>query len=195
MSQSIILASSSPFRKQLLQKVVKNFETFSPDIDESVKANEPPEQLVRRLAIEKAKASANVFQHGWAIGSDQVALFNANILGKPHTVDNAIAQLRQFSGQTVQFLTGLALYDIEFDRYQYHLERFNVIFKALSDEQIKAYIAKEMPLNCAGSFKSEGLGITLFESLDGRDPNALIGLPLIALNELLSNWEFDLLLQ
>lgn len=193
MKYPLILASSSPFRQSLLQKFNLPFSTFSPDIDESAKQNESPQQLVKRLSEEKAREAINHFDQGLVIGSDQVAVFDDQILGKPHNKENAIKQLSLFSGQTVTFLTGLCVYDITSDKAKTLIEPFEVVFKALTQEQIEAYCDAEQPYNCAGSFKSDGLGICLFEKLTGDDPNSLIGLPLIKLSQLLAEFNLDIL--
>ncbi len=194
-SRQIVLGSQSPFRRQLLEKLNIPFTTLSPNIDESRQEGESPEALVKRLACEKAKAIYNVMrcnedpqsEQSLIIGSDQVAVFGEQILGKPHTEENAINQLKLFSGNKVSFNTGLALLDTSDHSLQVELDIFHVHFRHLTDDEIKAYIKAEKPLNCAGSFKSEGLGITLFEKLDGDDPNSLIGLPLIRLCRMLTN--------
>lgn len=193
MKHPLILASSSPFRQSLLKKFNLPFDTFSPDIDESPLKNESPTQLVARLSELKAREALNHFQHGLVIGSDQVAVFNEQILGKPHTKENAIKQLSLFSAQAVTFLTGLCVYDIASNRTKTIIEPFDVTFKQLSHSQISAYCDAEQPYNCAGSFKSEGLGICLFEKLTGDDPNSLIGLPLIKLSQLLGEFDMDIL--
>jgi len=193
MKHSLILASSSPFRQSLLQKFNLPFETFSPDVDETPHSNETPNDLVKRLSELKATAAVEHFDQGLAIGSDQVAVFNGQILGKPHNKENAIKQLSLFSGQTVTFLTGLCVYDIDTKQSKTLVEPFNVTFKTLTTAQISAYCDAEQPYNCAGSFKSEGLGICLFEKLSGDDPNSLIGLPLIKLSQLLAEFGVDVL--
>ena len=193
MTARIILASTSVFRQSLLQKFNIPFEVCSPEVDEAAIENETAEALVQRLAQTKAQAVVKQGKSGIVIGSDQVALFNGQILGKPHTRDNAIAQLMGFSGQKVQFLTGLALVNSETAETQVTVETFDVYFRDLTEKQITHYVDAEQPLNCAGSFKSEGLGICLFKGFEGRDPNSLIGLPLMALNEMLLNWEIDIL--
>ncbi|XQF93600.1 Maf family protein [Pseudoalteromonas espejiana] len=193
MKYPLILASSSPFRQSLLQKFNLPFSTFSPDIDESAKQNESPEQLVKRLSEAKAREASNHFDQGLVIGSDQVAVFDGQILGKPHIKENAIKQLSLFSGQTVTFLTGLCVYDITSNKAKTLIEPFKVVFKTLTQKQIEAYCDAEQPYNCAGSFKSEGLGICLFEKLNGDDPNSLIGLPLIKLSQLLAEFNLDIL--
>lgn len=184
---ALYLASTSTYRRQLLSKLTAQFHTAKPDVDETPLANESAEQLVRRLAIAKAQAVVAGLNTGLVIGSDQVAVFNNDIIGKPHTAKNALAQLRRFSGNCVTFLTGLALVNAQSGNVQVIVEPFNVSFRKLTDAEIIAYIDKEQPLDCAGSFKSEGLGISLFSKLSGDDPNSLIGLPLIRLNQMLLN--------
>lgn len=183
--QPLILASSSPYRQALLEKLCLPFSCASPDIDESQQPGETAQQLVRRLAQSKAEALKHQFPGALIIGSDQVAVLGQHILGKPGTRENAIQQLTACSGKKVTFLTGLALHDNQSGSTQVDIAPFHVYFRTLSDSQVRSYIDKESPLNCAGSFKSEGLGITLFEKLEGEDPNALIGLPLIKLTTML----------
>lgn len=189
----LTLASTSPFRKSILDKLTLPFNTISPNVDETSVEAESAEQLVERLAIAKATAGAQQGATGYVIGSDQVACFDNDILGKPHNHENAIAQLTRFSGKCVTFYTGLCLYHVPTNKSEHLVETFNVHFKELSHEQIEQYLLAEQPYNCAGSFKSEGLGILLFEKLEGRDPNALIGLPLIGLAELFNQFNQDLL--
>jgi MAF protein len=193
MHYPLILASSSEFRQSLLQKFNLPFDSFSPDIDETPLEEESPEELVVRLSELKARAAQKHFSKGLVIGSDQVAVFNKQILGKPHNKNNAIKQLSLFSGNTVTFLTGLCVFDIITNTTKTLIEPFSVTFRTLSEEQIIAYCDAEQPYNCAGSFKSEGLGICLFEKLNGDDPNSLIGLPLIKLSKLLSEFGVDVL--
>jgi MAF protein len=194
MSENLWLASTSIYRKALLEKLTPNFNTAKPEVDETPLPGETAMALVERLAIAKAKAVADGLSAGLVIGSDQVALFAGNILGKPHTVDNAVAQLTQFSGHKVTFLTGLAVVNAATGEVHHCVEPFYVHFRSLSSEDIRCYVEREQPLNCAGSFKSEGLGITLFDKLEGDDPNSLIGLPLIRLHQLLKAHGRDLLL-
>ncbi|MCC5851976.1 MAG: septum formation inhibitor Maf [Alkalimonas sp.] len=175
------LASSSRYRQQLLQKTGLSFQVAVPAIDESPLPGEAPAELVQRLALAKASKIAGSLSQGLVIGSDQVAVFNGAILGKPHKTEAAIAQLQAFNGQEVTFLTGLALVDAASGQSQVCCEPFSVHFRQLTDAEIVNYVALEQPLDCAGSFKSEGLGIGLFEKLEGKDPNSLIGLPLIRL--------------
>lgn len=189
----LVLASTSPFRRAILQKLEIPFETFSPSIDESMRVDEIPEQLVARLAEEKAKAAKVEFSDALIIGSDQVAVVDGQILGKPGNHETAVNQLRRNSGKRVSFLTGLCLYNTLSQRTQVEVVPFNVIFRQLTDQQIENYLLKEQPYNCAGSFKSEGLGIALFERLEGDDPNTLIGLPLIRLIHMLESEGFPVL--
>ncbi|MCP3664842.1 MAG: septum formation inhibitor Maf [Gammaproteobacteria bacterium] len=181
----IVLASTSPFRKGLLEKLCFPFTTDSPDTPEDPLPEEPPEALVCRLAELKARAVANQHPDSLIIGSDQVACIDGEILGKPGTKERAITQLENASGRRVAFYTGLCLLNAKTDHAQVVCEHFFVHFRKLDREKIERYLDKEEPYNCAGSFKSEALGITLFERLEGDDPNTLIGLPLIRLVRML----------
>ena len=187
MQQTIILASSSPYRRELLAKLGLEFTWQSPAIDESHKAGESPEELVTRLAQEKALAIGRDHGNALIIASDQVAVLNGQILGKPGNHANAVKQLSAASGQPVKFLTSLALLNSSNGRIQVEVVPFTVHFRQLTDNDIENYLQKERPYNCAGSFKSEALGIALFERLEGDDPNTLIGLPLIRLVKMLKN--------
>lgn len=188
---SLILASSSPFRKAILEKLRIDFKAAAPNINESRKNGESPFNLVNRLSKEKALEVAKSHS-GLIIASDQVAtLGNGNneddeIFTKPGSHENAFLQLKKSSGKTITFLTGLVLLNTETLKIQSHVELFKVTFKQLSDNQILSYLNKEDVLNCAGSFKSEGLGIALFSSMEGNDPNSLIGLPTIQLIKMLA---------
>ncbi|WNN49961.1 nucleoside triphosphate pyrophosphatase [Siccibacter colletis] len=184
---AIVLASTSPFRRAILEKLTLPFITDAPETDETPLTGETAIQLVQRLAHVKAEALAMRYPSHLIIGSDQVCVLNGVITGKPHTRENAIAQLTQASGNIITFYTGLALLNSASGKAQILCEPFHVHFRTLSAIEIETYVDKEQPLNCAGSFKSEGLGITLFERLEGRDPNTLVGLPLIALCEMLRN--------
>ena len=183
---ALLLASSSPFRRQLLDKLGLDFIHQSPDIDETRLAGESPVALVMRLAREKAAALAGSHPDTLIIGSDQVAVIGDRVLGKPGTREKAIEQLSAASGQRVTFLTGLCLLNTATGRTQVACDPFHVQFRTLRPAQIERYVDAEQPLNCAGSFKSEGLGIVLFKALEGRDPNTLVGLPLILLTEFLA---------
>ncbi|MGJ0478577.1 Maf family protein [Pantoea agglomerans] len=185
MTPSILLASTSPFRQALLHKLGLPFITAAPEVDESPQPGENAEALVTRLAVAKAQALAKTHPGHWIIGSDQVCVLDGQITGKPHTVENARAQLRAASGKAITFYTGLALFHPDSNQLLRCCEPFVVHFRTLTDPEIAGYVEKEQPLQCAGSFKSEGLGICLFDRLEGRDPNTLVGLPLIALNEML----------
>lgn len=181
----ILLASTSPYRRAILEKTTLEFSCAAPDIDETALAGESAEALVQRLAEQKARALAARYPGHLIIGSDQVCVIDDTILGKPHTFDNARRQLSLASGKKVVFYTGLCLLDSDSGKAQRVCEPFEVHFRVLEDAEISGYLQLEKPYNCAGSFKCEGLGISLFEKLDGRDPNTLIGLPLIALLGLL----------
>lgn len=189
----LILASTSPFRKAILDKLGVDFDIASPEVDETALTNETPQQLVERLSIAKAKAVADKVDSALVIGSDQVSVIDGAIIGKPHTHENAVKQLQNASGKTVSFYTGLCLYNSSTDQYQSEVIPFNVVFRHLSEQQIERYLKKETPYNCAGSFKSEALGIVLFEKLEGEDPNTLMGLPLIRLVKMLEKENFSIL--
>lgn len=177
----IVLASTSPFRRELLARLGLPFLTASPEVDEARLPDEGPETLVTRLAEAKARAVGARHPGSLVIGSDQVACIDGAVLGKPGERGRAIAQLTQAAGRVVVFYTGLCLLDTRTGQADVVCEPFRVHFRALTTAQIAAYVDRERPFNCAGSFKSEGLGIALFERLEGDDPNALIGLPLIRL--------------
>lgn len=183
----LVLASTSPFRREILAKLQLPFDAAAPEVDESPLPGETPAQLVERLAIAKAQAVATQHESALVIGSDQVAVIDDTILGKPGSRERAVAQLKQASGHSVRFLTGLCLYNSDSGNYQSEVVPFDVVFRQLSESQIENYLEREQPYNCAGSFKSEGLGIALFERLVGDDPNTLIGLPLIRLVRMLEN--------
>lgn len=184
--QPLILGSSSPYRSELLAKLQLPFTTASPNIDESPLMGESPAQLVLRLAENKARKVAESNLSALVIGADQLAVLEGEVLGKPGTIDNAVRQLQAASGKTVTFLTGLALYNAANQQMQSVVEPFEVNFRHLTAAQIRRYVDMEQPLDCAGSFKSEGLGISLFNELRGSDPNSLIGLPLIRLIDMLA---------
>lgn len=183
----LVLASSSRYRQALLQKLGIPFVSASPDIDESRLPGEPAIQLCLRLAVAKARALATRFPEHLIIGSDQVARLDNHTLGKPGTKAKAREQLRLASGKRVDFLTGICLFNSATGAIDTAAEPYSVYFRTLTPAQIADYIEKEEPLDCAGSFKSEGLGIALFERLEGDDPNALIGLPLIRLTRMLES--------
>ena len=183
---SLILASSSPYRQQLIQKLNLTATIVPPAINETIYANESAQQAAGRLSHEKAMAVA-LKTSGVIIASDQTAEVGRHILGKPGNVENAIKQLTMCSGQAVTFYTGLCVYNTATNSLQQDVVPFTVVFRQLSHKEITRYVELEQPFDCAGSFKSEGLGVALFESMSGSDPNALIGLPLIALCNMLRN--------
>ncbi|HDT3134578.1 TPA: septum formation inhibitor Maf [Enterobacter asburiae] len=186
---NLVLASTSPYRRMLLEKLGIPFECAAPEVDETPQPGESPRHLVMRLAKEKAQSLAVRYPAHLIIGSDQVCVLDGEITGKPHTEENACQQLLRARGTIVTFYTGLALYNSATGHLQTECEPFDVHFRHLSEQEIVDYVRRERPLNCAGSFKSEGLGIALFDKLDGRDPNTLVGLPLIALCQMLRREE------
>lgn len=183
--QPIVLASTSPYRKEVLARLQLPFVTAAPDVDESPLANESAKQTSHRLSIQKAEAVGKHFPNSLIIGSDQVALLNEIQLGKPHTHENAFRQLQSMSGKTVIFYTALTLLNTANGDIETEVVENRVSFRSLNNEEIERYLLKEQPYNCAGSAKSEGLGIALISRIEGDDPNALIGLPLIALISML----------
>jgi len=187
MPPKLVLASTSPYRRELLGRLQIPFEAVAPETDETALTNESPAATAERLAEAKARAVAGRFPEALIIGSDQVAYVSGGSqrFGKPGTNDNAIAQLRSMSGKAVVFHTGLCLLNAATGRTHIRGIPTEVRFRELSDAEIHRYVAKEDALNCAGSARSEGLGIALLEYLRGDDPNALVGLPLIALAEML----------
>lgn len=192
MQKKLVLGSTSPFRKELLERFRLNFTIDSPDIDETPLNNETPKDYVLRLSLEKAKVVAKRHPDSLIIASDQCSILNEVIRGKPGNHENATKQLIESSGQCVSFLTGLCLYDSSDNSYQLDLIPFYVDFRTLSGKEIESYLRAEEPYFCAGSFKSEGLGVTLFKSMRGDDPTALIGLPLIRLSEMLREKQISL---
>lgn len=187
--RKLVLGSTSPFRKTLLERFRLAFITDSPDIDETPLQGESPEEYVKRLSLEKAKVVAMRHPDALIIASDQCSILSGAIRGKPGNHENAVQQLTESSGQRVSFLTGLCLYDSSDNSYQLDLVPFHVDFRELSHKEIESYLKAEEPYFCAGSFKSEGLGVTLFKRLQGDDPTSLIGLPLIRLSEMLREKE------
>lgn len=188
----LVLASSSPYRRELLTRLRLPFSWSAPDIDESRHNNEDAEALVRRLSLEKAQALSATHPQHLIIGSDQVAVLGSQIIGKPHTAERAREQLVAASGNSVTFLTGLTLLNSATGQLQTDCVPFTVHFRPLSEAQIMRYIAAEQPFDCAGSFKAEGLGISLFRSTEGSDSTSLIGLPLIRLVDMLQASGIDI---
>ena len=187
MKQTLILASSSEFRRQLLQKLHIPFNSISPEIDETALDGEKPHQTALRLAQEKAQKIGAEYPHALVIGCDQVATLDGEQLGKPGNHNNATKQLQIMRGREVTFHSALCLYNATTGNMQAEVVPYLVRFRQLTDEQIESYLTKEQPYQCAGSAKSEGLGIALIERMIGEDPNALIGLPLIKLITMLQN--------
>ena len=183
----LVLASSSPYRQKLLQQLQLQFDALSPDIDESPLPGESPVDLVKRLAIAKARAIADTCSDCLVIGSDQVAVHDDEIVGKPKDHADAVRQLQYASGKTITLYTGLALINSKTNAVQSEVIPFTIHFRQLTEEQIENYLSKDQPYNCAGSVKSESLGVALFDRFEGDDPNALIGLPLIRLVRMLEN--------
>ncbi len=185
MHRKLILASTSPYRRELLGRLGLPFDVANPQTDESSRPNEAPETLALRLSEAKARAVVTDFPDALIIGSDQVATVNGKIYGKPGTHERAVTQLRELSGKTVTFFTALCLLDAKTGESQVRGVPTLVTFRQLSDSEIENYLRREPAYNCAGSAKSEGLGIALLASMQGNDPNALVGLPLIVLCDML----------
>ena len=190
-SNSLILASSSRYRRELLQRLGVPFESWAPEVDESPRPAEPPRETAIRLARVKAEAGARRFPQAWIVGSDQVADLDGQAIGKPGTFENARAQLRAVSGHSVLFHTALCVFNARQQRRHERLVTTEVAFRRLTDAEIDRYLEREHALDCAGSAKSEGLGISLLSRLGGDDPTALVGLPLIALAAILRAEGFD----
>ena len=187
MTQNLILASSSIYRRELLTHLQIPFTCISPDLDETPLSNELPQQTALRLAQEKAKRVGATHTDALIIGCDQVATLDNQQLGKPLNHDNATRQLRMMRGREVTFHSALCLYNANTGNMQSEVIPYVVKFRNLTDAQIESYLLKEQPYHCAGSAKSEGLGIAIIEKMIGEDPNALIGLPMIALVTMLQN--------
>ena len=189
----LVLASTSPYRRELLGRLRLPFDVARPEVDETPVPGESPATLALRLARAKAAAVSAQFPDAWVIGSDQVADLDGESIGKPGSYENAVAQLRRLSGRTVVFHTGVALCDAESGRCDARIVDVTSTFRTLTDVEIDRYLRREQPFDCAGSVRSEALGIALFERITSDDPSALIGLPLIALSELLRAEGVDVL--
>lgn len=185
MSQNLILASTSPYRRELLSRLGLPFSVENPLTDETPIVGESPENMALRLSEAKARAIAEKFPDALIIGSDQVATVNTKIYGKPGNHENAKRQLQELSGKTVNFFTGICLFNARTGHADVRGVPTLVTFRQLNGEEIENYLRREPAYNCAGSAKSEGLGIALLSSMIGEDPNALVGLPLIALCDML----------
>lgn len=192
-ARSLVLGSTSPYRRELLQRLHIAFEVAAPDVDETPLAGEAPRELAQRLALSKAMAVARLFPDAVVIGSDQVADLWGTPLGKPGTHEKAVVQLRQMRGQTVIFQTAVSVVCLESGFEDSSLAAVKVTFRDLSDHEIENYLRAEQPYDCAGSAKSEGLGIALLASIDSDDPTALVGLPLIRTCQMLRAAGIELL--
>jgi len=191
--KNIILASSSVHRKKLLKQLKIKFKAISPNINESRKKNEPINSFVKRLSIEKAKKIANGQKNALVIGSDEIAVVNNRILGKPNNYANARKQLKYISNKIVTFKTGLCVIDTESNKKLTTIINYTVHMKKFSTSQIESYIKREKMLNCAASIRIEGLAISLVKKMNGADPSSIIGLPLIKLTEYLKRFGYDVL--
>ncbi len=192
-NNKLVLASSSEYRKALLEKLHLSFICASPNIDETAQENETAQEQALRLAKQKAHALASTYPKHIIIASDQVAMMGSMQLHKPGNPKSAIKQLQESSGNCVKFYTSIYVLDTASMNYRSDIDICSVYFKKLNTEEIENYVLLEQPYNCAGSFKSEGLGIALFKRIEGDDPNALIGLPLIKLIELLKTFNINVL--
>jgi septum formation protein len=193
LQRALILGSTSRYRRELLERLRVPFDVVSPDVDETPLAGEAPHALATRLALAKAKAVAALHPQAVVIGSDQVADLNGEPLGKPGTHERAVLQLQRMRGQTVVFQTAVSVVCLESRFEQTELAQIKVRFRDLRDAEIEAYLRAEEPYDCAGSAKSEGLGIALLDAIDNDDPTALIGLPMIRTARLLRAAGIDLL--
>jgi len=192
-NNKLVLASSSVYRKALLEKLHLSFTCASPNIDETAQENETAQEQALRLAKKKAHALASTYPKHLIIASDQVAILGNTQLYKPGNQERAIKQLQESSGKCVKFYTSICVLDTATMNYKNDIDICSVYFKKLSAEEIRNYVLLEQPYNCAGSFKSEGLGIALFKRIESEDPNALVGLPLIKLIELLKTFNINVL--
>ena len=192
-SPQLVLASTSIYRRELLERLQLPFSTAAPNVDESPLPGERPEQTAVRLAQAKALAVKNLYPQALIIGCDQVAALDGTLLGKPHTHDNALKQLQFMRGKTVMFHTALCLLNARTGNLQTRVVPYQVRLRDYSDTQIASYLAREQPYHCTGSAKTEGLGVALIHSMQGDDPSSLIGLPLIALVDMLKNEGFEVL--
>jgi septum formation protein len=191
-SPRLVLASTSKYRRALLDRLTQPFMVNGSLVDEAALPDEDPIALVHRLSRAKAQAVAERFPQAVIIGSDQCAVRGRVVLGKPGTVDRCVEQLKDASGQRVTFYTGVHVIDAKNRRHEAHVDTTTAQFRQLSDSEIRSYVAKDNPLDCAGGFKVESLGISLFERIDSQDPTALVGLPLIWLSGALRRAGFDL---
>ena len=189
----LVLASTSPFRRELLGRLGVPFEVAAPDVDETPLPDEKPDDTAQRLSVLKAKAVAEKFPDALIIGSDQVALLEGEQLGKPGTHDKAVEQLKRMRGKAMEFHTALTVYNAKTGSVQTANVPVRLVMRDYTDAQIEAYLKKDQPYNCCGSAKSESLGIALIARFETEDPTALVGLPLIKLTEMLANEGLDVL--
>lgn len=189
----LILASTSPYRRSLLERLGLPFTTESPRVDERLIAGEPARRAVARLAEAKARAGAKAHPHALVIGSDQLAVLHGELLGKPGSPEAAVAQLERASGQQIEFFTAVCVLQAPAGEARTRVVENRVRFRSLNRAAIEAYVRRDHPIDCTGAFKAEGLGIALFESIEGPDPTALVGLPLIALCDLLEEAGLEVL--
>lgn len=193
MNMRLVLASTSPYRRALLARLGVPFEVAAPQVDETPMPGESPDDTALRLSLSKARAVAQQFPEALIIGSDQVALLEGQQLGKPGTHDKAVAQLRSMRGKTLEFHTALTLLNARNGHIQSANVPVRLVMRHYTDAQIEAYLRKDQPYNCCGSARSESLGIALIARYETEDPNALVGLPLIKLTEMLANEGLDVL--
>ena len=192
-TRRLVLASTSPYRRELLARLGVPFEVAAPDVDETPLAGESPDDTAQRLSVLKARAVAEAFPDALIIGSDQVALLEGRQLGKPGTHENAVAQLQSMRGKTLEFHTALTLLNARTGSVQTANVPVRLVMREYSDAQIEAYLRRDQPYNCCGSARSESLGIALIARYETEDPNALVGLPLIKLTEMLAKEGLDVL--
>ncbi len=192
-SDRILLASHSAYRKHLLKRLIDGFDVAAPNVDESPRSNESSGNLAARLARAKAEALSNKFPNHWIIGSDQVAVRGRTRLGKPGNFTEAYRQLNDSSGKRVIFFTSVCLLSPGAEKSRTETDVCRVYFRKLSEDQITRYLQREHPYECAASLKSEGLGIALLEKIEGNDPSALVGLPLILLSRMMTDFGLDVL--
>ncbi len=189
----LVLASTSPYRRELLARLGVPFEVAAPDVDEAARPGESPDDTAQRLSVLKAQAVAKKFPDALVIGSDQVALLEGRQLGKPGSHEKAVAQLQAMRGKTLEFHTALTLLNARTGRTQTANVPVRLVMRDYNDAQIEAYLRRDQPYNCCGSARSESLGIALIARYETEDPNALVGLPLIKLTEMLANEGLDVL--
>lgn len=195
LARQVVLASTSPYRRRLLERVVPKYDAVAPNVDESTYKSQglPAVELARVLSIAKAEAVAAYYPNALIISGDQVAEVDGEILDKPGSVENAIGQLRRLSGRSHRLITAMTVRDGLTGTMRTHIETHKLTLRSLTERQIAAYVATDAPLNCAGSYRIESLGISLFERIEGCDPTAIEGLPLMALSRMLASFDLDVL--